>query len=87
MVVKNLFASDAKQFIIERINKLTSESKPLWGKMNVAQMLAHCQMPMGVALGSHKLKGGMKKREGKSEKKKEKQKERKKKRKKNKQKR
>ncbi len=59
MVVKNLFASDAKQFIIERINKLTSESKPLWGKMNVAQMLAHCQMPMGVALGSHKLKGGI----------------------------
>lgn len=59
MVVKNLFASDAKQFIIERINKLTSESKPLWGKMNVAQMLAHCQMPMGVALGSHKLQGSI----------------------------
>lgn len=59
MVVKNLFASDAKQSIIERINKLTSESKPLWGKMNVAQMLAHCQMPMGVALGSHKLQGSI----------------------------
>ncbi len=25
--------------------------------MDVAQMLAHCQMPLGVATGHHKLKG------------------------------
>jgi hypothetical protein len=56
MEVKNLFDSAAKQDIINRINKLTPDSKALWGKMNVGQMLAHCQMPIGVADGTHKLK-------------------------------
>ena len=31
--------------MIERINLLNSESKPLWGKMTVSQMLAHCAVP------------------------------------------
>jgi len=57
MEVKNLFEPTVKQDIIDRINKLTPESKALWGKMNVAQMLAHCQMPIGVAFGTHQLKG------------------------------
>ena len=56
MEVKTLFDPAVKQDIINRINKLTPESKALWGKMNVSQMLAHCQMPIGVAIGSHKLK-------------------------------
>lgn len=56
MEVKNLFEPAVKQEIINRINKLTPESKPLWGKMNVGQMLAHCQMPIGVADGTHTLK-------------------------------
>jgi len=29
------------QEAIDRINKLTADTQPLWGKMNVAQMLAH----------------------------------------------
>jgi hypothetical protein len=56
MEVKNLFDSAVKQDIIIRINKLTPDSKGLWGKMNVSQMLAHVQVPIGVAQGSHKLK-------------------------------
>jgi hypothetical protein len=56
MEVKNLFDTAVKQDIIARINKLTPESKPLWGKMNVAQMLAHLQVPIGVAEGTQKLK-------------------------------
>ena len=56
MEVKNLFEPAVKQDIIDRINKLTPESKALWGKMNVGQMLAHCQMPIGVAEGTHQLK-------------------------------
>jgi hypothetical protein len=56
MEVKNLFEPAVKQDIIDRINKLTPESKALWGKMNVGQMLAHCQVPIGVADGTHKLK-------------------------------
>jgi Protein of unknown function (DUF1569) len=56
MEVKNLFDPAVKQDIIARINKLTPESKPLWGKMNVAQMLAHLQVPISVADGTQKLK-------------------------------
>jgi Protein of unknown function (DUF1569) len=57
MEVKNLFDPAVKQSIIDRINKLTPQSQQQWGKMDVAQMLAHCQMPLGVATGHHKLKG------------------------------
>ena len=34
---------------------LDAGSKPLWGKMNVAQMLHHCQFPFLVALGRKPL--------------------------------
>jgi len=57
MEVKNLFDPAVKQDIIARINKLTPQSQRQWGKMDVAQMLAHCQRPLGVATGKHKLKG------------------------------
>ena len=57
MEIKNLFDRAIKEEIITRINKLTPQSQSQWGKMDVAQMLAHCQMPLGVATGDHKLKG------------------------------
>jgi hypothetical protein len=56
MEVKNLFDVSVKQDMISRINSLSPESKAQWGKMNVEQMLAHCQMPLGVATGKHILK-------------------------------
>jgi hypothetical protein len=56
MEVKNLFDSAVKHDIIIRINKLTPDSKGLWGKMTVSQMLAHVQVPVGVATGTNKLK-------------------------------
>lgn len=40
--IKQLFDPKVYQELIDRINKLTPDSQPLWGKMNVAQMLAHC---------------------------------------------
>ncbi|WP_107038641.1 DUF1569 domain-containing protein [Brumimicrobium mesophilum] len=39
--MKNIFDKAVAQEVIERINKLTVASKPLWGKMTVDQMLAH----------------------------------------------
>lgn len=57
MEVKNLFDPAVKKELIERINKLTPSSVPQWGKMNVSQMLAHLQVPLGVALGTHTVKG------------------------------
>lgn len=59
MEVKNLFDPSAKAELIHRIQQLTPQTQRVWGKMDVAQMLAHLQMPMGVALGDHTLKGNV----------------------------
>ncbi len=40
--MKNVFDASVTNEIIERINNLDNSSKGLWGKMDVAQMLAHC---------------------------------------------
>jgi len=44
MPYPNMFAKEVSNRIIERINKLTPESERQWGKMDVAQMLAHCNV-------------------------------------------
>ena len=41
---KNLFDQKECRETIERINSLTPETQALWGKMDVAQMLAHCNV-------------------------------------------
>ena len=42
--MKNLFnATDTKE-AIGRIQQLTPNTSALWGKMSVAQMLAHCSV-------------------------------------------
>ena len=41
---KNLFDQKECQETIDRINKLTPETQALWGKMDVAQMMAHCNV-------------------------------------------
>ena len=51
-----LFDKAKSEAIIARINKLTPSSQALWGKMNVSQMLTHCQAPLQVAMGEHHLK-------------------------------
>jgi len=56
MEIKNLFDPAVKQETINRINTLTPQTERKWGKMDAAQMLAHLQAPMGVALGTHSLK-------------------------------
>lgn len=52
--MKNLFDDEPRQEIIDRVNKLKPDSKPLWGKMSVAQMLAHNVIPMELALQNPK---------------------------------
>ncbi len=42
MPLSNIFQKDVTDELINRINKLTKDTKPSWGKMTVAQMLAHC---------------------------------------------
>jgi len=40
--MKNIFTKEVTAEIVARIDRLTSETQPIWGKMSVAQMLAHC---------------------------------------------
>lgn len=40
----NVFNSTDADELISRINKLTPGTQPLWGKMSVSQMLAHCNV-------------------------------------------
>jgi Protein of unknown function (DUF1569) len=54
--MKSLFNRQHNDEIIERLNRLTPETKGVWGKMNVSQMLAHTQQPLRVAFGELKLK-------------------------------
>lgn len=42
IMTKNIFDLSVSEEVIARINTLSPESQPLWGKMSVDQMLAHC---------------------------------------------
>lgn len=42
--MKNIFDKSVSNELIERINHLNANTPPQWGKMNVAQMLAHCNV-------------------------------------------
>lgn len=44
MSLPNIFDKSVSDQLIRRINALTPASQPNWGKMNVAQMLAHCNV-------------------------------------------
>jgi len=45
--------------IVTRIENLQPTSQAKWGKMNVAQMLAHCQEPIKIGLGITHAKRGL----------------------------
>lgn len=49
--MKSLFIITDKDDIIERIIKLTPDSKRQWGKMNICQMLNHCRFGLETAAG------------------------------------
>lgn len=54
--MKSLFNRQHNDEIIARLNVLSPEAKSEWGKMSVAQMLAHAQQPLRVVFGELKLK-------------------------------
>lgn len=49
--MRTIFNLDDKDEIINRIDELHPGSKPMWGKMSVSQMLAHCVVPTKVSIG------------------------------------
>lgn len=54
--MQSLFNAQDNNSIQERIKKLSPETKPLWGKMTVSQMMAHLQPTMLLSFGELKLK-------------------------------
>ena len=50
MAMKSFFEDGVYDEITSRIQQLNKDSKPVWGKMNVGQMLYHCQMPLNIIL-------------------------------------
>ncbi|MCX6310494.1 MAG: DUF1569 domain-containing protein [Bacteroidetes bacterium] len=49
--MKTIFDKAAYSELLMRIKQLQKNTSPLWGKMNSAQMLAHCNSTTEVALG------------------------------------
>ncbi len=49
MALPNIFTKEVSDSIINRINQLTPQTQAKWGKMAVAQMLAHCNVTYEMA--------------------------------------
>src|SRR5690349_6761606 len=49
--MKSLFQRDAVDEVMRRIEQLQPASQREWGKMDVAQMMAHCSATFDVASG------------------------------------
>lgn len=52
--MKSLYTATDSQEILSRIESLQPIAERQWGKMDVAQMLAHCSLATQMALGIHK---------------------------------
>lgn len=49
--MKSIFNIEAYEEILSRVNQLSQSSERQWGKMDVGQMLCHCQFPLKIGLG------------------------------------
>ncbi len=54
--MESLFNHATAQNVIDRLQKLQPQAQPLWGKMNAAQMLAHCNTAFQMYFGEKKIK-------------------------------
>ncbi len=52
--MKSLFDPASLSSTVKRIEKLTPETQPLWGKMNVSQMMEHCARALDYSTGKTK---------------------------------
>lgn len=54
--MNSIYDKASNEEIIARINKLTPESQPIWGKMSVDQMFKHTNEAIIVAFDENKVK-------------------------------
>jgi len=60
--MENIFDPAVTEKVIQRINQLRPNTQPLWGKMRVEQMLAHCNVAYETIYeNKHPKPGGFKK--------------------------
>lgn len=60
--MQNVFSKEGGDHFIKRINGLTEETRASWGKMNVGQMLAHCNITYELAYEKEPMRAkGLKK--------------------------
>jgi len=59
MTTKSLFLAPDRDEMLARIGSVRPDSARQWGKMDVAQMLAHCQAPLRVATGEKTIQRGL----------------------------
>ena len=60
MPILNIFSKDVAEGVIARINKLSTDTRPQWGKMNAGQMLAHCNVTYEMVYeNKHPAPGGL----------------------------
>ncbi len=57
--MKSLFNESDSNQLIERVKRLAPDAKAQWGRMEVAQMLAHAQRPLMSAYGDLKTSRGL----------------------------
>lgn len=55
-MAKNIIEEDTLNEVLARIEKLTPETRRVWGKMDVAQMLVHLSCALKTGLGELKAK-------------------------------
>jgi hypothetical protein len=61
MALPNIFSSEVTLQLVGRINQLSETSRPKWGKMDAAQMLAHCNVTYEMCFeNKHKKPGAVK---------------------------
>ena len=52
MALPSVYDLKTTEQLLNRIEKLTPQTKPLWGKMDVAKMLAHINVSYGLESGA-----------------------------------
>lgn len=51
MAYPDIWSTTAVEQLCSRVQGVTAATRPLWGSMNAAQMMAHCCIPYEQALG------------------------------------
>jgi DinB superfamily len=54
--MKSVYDASTREELIKRINSLSQQNNPRWGKMNVFQMIKHCTLHEDMVLGKLKIK-------------------------------